>query len=164
MSVPAPSRGFTHRWHEPAITGWVRRLCIFLLAIYTVPGLFSAYRAWVQIRSLELIVPRKELHSGDVIRVHTVSWARTYVYVDLLLVQGSHADTLATHEISRNVNASQDPRWRRDSIALVVTPALLSRYDSGAATIRVTAEGGPQWLRTPPPLIRETPVQLVPNR
>jgi hypothetical protein len=164
VSVPAPSRGFAHRWHEPAITGWVRWLCLFLFAIYVVPGLFSAYRAWVQIRSLDLIVPGKELHSGDVIRVRTVSWARTYVYVDLLLVQGSHVDTLASHEIPRNVNASQDPRWRRDSMTVVLTPALLSRYDSGAAIIRAVAEGGPQWLRTPPPLVREAPVQLVPNR
>jgi hypothetical protein len=164
VSIPAPSRGLSHRWHEPAITGWVRRLCIILLAIYIVPGLFSAYRAWVQIQSVELIVPRKELHSGDVIRVRTVSWARTYVYVDLFLVQGSRADTLATHEIPRNVNASQDPRWRRDSMTVSLTPAMLSRFDSGAAIIRVKAEGGPQWLRTPPPLIREAAVQLVPNR
>ena len=164
MSVPVPSRRFTHRWDEPAITGWVRWLCLILFAIYVVPGLFSAYRAWVQIRSLDLIVPRKELHSGDVIRVRTVSWARTYVYVDLFLVQGSRADTLATHEIPRNVNASQDPRWRRDSMTVVLTPALLSRYHSGAAIIRAVAEGGPQWLRTPPPLIREAAVQLAPNR
>ena len=164
VSVPAPSRGFSHRWHEPAITGWVRWLCICLLAIYIVPGLFSAYRAWVQIRSVELIVPRKELHSGDVIRVRTVSWARTYVYVDLFLVQGRRADTLATHEIPRNSNASQDPRWRRDSMTVALTPALLSRYDSGAAIIRAVAEGGPQWLRTPPPLVREAAVRLVTSR
>lgn len=135
-----------------------------MFAIYAVPGLFSAYRAWVQVRSLELIAPRGAIGSGDTIRVRAVSWARTYVYVDLLLVQGSRSDTLATHEIPRNVNASQDPRWRRDSMTVVLTQPLLARYDSGAAIIRVTAEGGPQWLRTPPPLVREAAVQLIPNR
>ncbi|MEA2705926.1 MAG: hypothetical protein QOH22_714 [Gemmatimonadaceae bacterium] len=157
-------RGTTHRWHEPAIAGWIRWLTIFLLVMYVVPGLFSAYRAWVQIRSLDLIVPGRNLASGDTIRVRAVSWARTYVYVDLMLVQGAHVDTLATHEIPRNTNASQDPRWKRDSITLVLTPVMLSRYDSGAAMVRAKAEGGPQWLRTPPPLIRETAVQLIMTR
>jgi hypothetical protein len=152
------------RWDRPSITGWVRWLCIFLFVMYAVPGLFSSYRAWVQVRSLDLSVPGKDLRSGDTIRVRAVSWARTYVYVDLLLLQGGHKDTLATHEIPRNVNASQDPRWRRDSMTVVLTPALLSRYDSGAAIIRAVAEGGPQWLRTPPPLVREAAVRLVPNR
>ncbi len=132
--------------------------------MYVVPGLFSSYRAWIQIRSLELVVPRTEIGSGDTVRVRTVSWARTYVYVDLFLVQGNRVDTLATHEIPRNVNASQDPRWRRDSIIVVLTPAVLSRYDSGAAIIRAVAAGGPQWLRTPPPLVRKKAVQLIPSR
>ena len=151
------------QWHESAVVGWVRWPTIFLVfVVYVMPGLFSSYRAWVQVRSLELIVPSKEIRSGDTIRVNTVSWARTYVYVDLLLIQGSRADTLATHEIAKNRNASIDPRWRRDSMIVVLRQPLLKGYDRGAATIRVTATGGPQWLRTPPPLVRETPVQLVP--
>ena len=141
---------------------WVRWLVIaVVLATYVLPGLFSSYRAWVQIRSLDLIVPREELRYGDTVRVNTVSWARTWVDVDLVLIQGARADTLATHEIPKNHNASIDPRWRRDSIIVVLTPSLLTGYNKGAATIRAHAIGGPQWLRTPPPLVRESRVQLA---
>ena len=152
------------QWHEPAIVRWIRwPVIVLVLVTYLLPGLFSSYRAWVQVRSLELIVPSNELRAGDTIRVRTVSWGRTWVDVDLMLVQGSRADTLAFHEIPKNRNASIDPRWRRDSIVLVLSQPLLVGYDRAAATIRARAIGGPQWLRTPPPLIRETLVQLVPT-
>ena len=152
------------RRREPLVPGWIRwPLITFVLVTYLLPGLFSSYRAWVQVHSLDLIVPRGEIQSGDTIRVRAVSWARTYVYVDLLLVQGNHTDTLATHEIPRNRNASIDPRWRRDSMAVVLTPSVLTGFHRGSATVRAVAEGGPQWLRTPPPLVRETAVQLVPG-
>ena len=148
--------------HEPALPRWIFWPSVFLfLVMYALPGLFSSYRAWVQVRSLELIAPRAQVRSGDSIRVRTVSWGRTYVNVDLLLLQGSHAETLAFNEIPKNHNASIDPRWRRDSIAVVLTQALLTRFDSGDATLRATAIGGPQWLRTPPPLVRERVVTLV---
>jgi hypothetical protein len=150
-----------HRWEEPLVPRWVSRTVIAVaLATYVIPGLFSSYRAWVQVHSLDLNVPRREIRSGDTIRVNTISWARTYVYVDLLLVQGAHAETLAVHEVPKNHNPSIDPRWRRDSINLVLTDALLRGFDPGPAKIHVSAEGGPQWLRTPPPLVREAAVQL----
>jgi len=150
------------QWHKPLVPGWIRWPSIILvLVLYAIPGLFSSYRAWVQIRSLHLIVPRKELGIGDTLRVNTVSWARTWVDVDLVLIQGKRVDTLATHEIPRNHNASIDPRWRRDSIIVVLTPSILAGYTPGPATIRAHAIGGPQWLRTPPPLVRESLVQLA---
>ena len=141
---------------------WLRRIVIaFILVTYVIPSLFSAYRAWVQVRSLDLTVARNDLRVGDTIRVNAVSWARTWVYVDLFLIQGKRTDTLATHEIAKNRNASIDPRWRRDSMTVVITPALLAGFEPGPATIRAKAEGGPQWLRVPPPLIREASVQLL---
>ncbi len=153
------------RWtHEVSPTErWIRRSVIALvLVMYVIPGLFSSYRAWVQIHSLELIVPRPNLRVGDTVRVNTVSWARTWVDVDLVLIQGSRADTLAWHEIPKNHNASIDPRWRRDSMNVVMLPSILRGFAQGPATIRAKAIGGPQWLRTPPPLIREYSVQLTP--
>lgn len=154
-------RGWPHEISpvERAIRSTVIAL---VMVMYVIPGLFSSYRAWVQIHSLELIVPRRDLRVGDTIRVNTVSWARTWVDVDLVLVQGSRADTLASHEIPKNHNASIDPRWRRDSMSVEVTPSILAGFDQGAATIRARAIGGPQWLRTPPPLVREYSVQLTP--
>ena len=135
-------------------------MVIVVLVTYVVPGLFSSYRAWVQVRSLELNVPRGEVRAGDTIRVRAVSWARTRVRFDLQLVQGTRSRTLAARVIPDNYNASIDPRWRRDSIVVVLTQALLAEYDRGPATLRAMAIGGPQWLRTPPPLVRKRQVNL----
>ena len=149
-----------HREVSP-VGSWIRWILVAIVAVtYVVPGLFSSYRAWVQVHSLDLIVPRRDLRIGDTIRVNTVSWARTWVDVDVVLAQGDRIDTLATHQIPKNHNASIDPRWRRDSMIVALSPALLAGFDSGAAVIRARAIGGPQWLRTPPPLIRESSVQL----
>jgi len=154
--------GAVRQWEQPLVPRWIRWSVIAVaLATYVIPGLFSSYRAWVQVHSLDLSVPRTEIRSGDTIKVRTVSWGRTYVYVDLVLRQGARAETLAVHEIPRNHNPSIDPRWRRDSIDLVLTDSLLAGFDPGPAKIHVSAEGGPQWLRTPPPLVREAAVQLV---
>jgi hypothetical protein len=35
-------------------------------------------------------------------------------------------------------------------------------HSNAAATFRAHAIGGPQWLRTPPPIVRETSVPLAP--
>src|SRR5688500_15517774 len=61
---------------------------IIVLVTYVLPGLFAAYRAWVQVRSLELDVGRVDIRAGDTVRVRAVSWARTRVRFDLQLVQG----------------------------------------------------------------------------
>ena len=148
-------------WDESSIPKWIRwPLIAVVMVTYVVPGLFSSYRAWVQVKSLDLFTPGAVLRAGDTIRVKATSWARTHVEVDLLLVQGARVDTLAVRVIPGNHNASIDPRVRRDSITLVVTPDLLSGYAQGRAIVKATAIGRPQWLRTPPPLVREKAVQL----
>jgi hypothetical protein len=35
---------------------------------------------------------------------------------------------------------------------------MLARFEPGTATLRATAVGRPQWLRVPPPTVREQPV------
>jgi hypothetical protein len=37
----------------------------------------------------------------------------------------------------------------------------LARFAPGSALIRATGYGSPQWLRTPPPVQREFPVQIT---
>jgi len=150
------------RINQPSIPRWIFWPTIVVVSvIYVLPGLFSSYRAWVQVQSLDLIVQRAAVQPGDTIRVQALSWGRTWVDVDLQLIQDGHSETLAAHEIPKNHNASIDPRWRRDSIVVVLTDRVLKGYKSGPAKLRATAVGGPQWLRTPPPLIREASVKLV---
>jgi len=70
--------GPARQWNAPLVGRWLRWLIIFVVLVtYVAPGLFSSYRAWVQVRSLDLIVPHRDLRIGDTIRVNTVSWART---------------------------------------------------------------------------------------
>ena len=163
--MPIQERRVRRGWQYEVspVERWLRRTVIAVVMVtYVIPSLFSAYRAWVQVRTLELIVPRRDLRGGDTVRVNTVSWARTWVNVDLILIQGIRADTVAWHEIAKNHNASIDPRWRRDSMIVVLTPPL-EGYSAGPATLQARAIGGPQWLRTPPPLVREAAVQLTPS-
>ena len=156
------SSGLDRLDRKSIVPRWIVWLLVsIVLVTYVVPGLFSAYRAWVQVRSLELVVPRSEVRLGDTIRVRAVSWARTRVRFDLQLVQDARSRTLATRVIPDNYNASIDPRWRRDSIVVVMSQTLVAGYDSGAATLRANAIGGPQWLRTPPPLVRQLRVNLA---
>jgi hypothetical protein len=147
---------------KSGVPTWILWPSVILVVVtYVIPGLFSTYRAWVQVHSLDLIVARPEIRTGDTVRVRSVSWARTRVHVDLQLVQGARSTTLGAQVIPDNHNPSIDPRWKRDSIVVVLTQPLLAHYNRGEATLRAIAIGGPQWLRTPPPLIRETVVTLV---
>lgn len=57
--------GVVHRWEEPLVPRWIRRSVIaVVLVTYVIPGLFSSYRAWVQVHSLDLRVPRREIRRG----------------------------------------------------------------------------------------------------
>jgi hypothetical protein len=75
-------------------------------------------------------------------------------------VQGSHAETLAVQFVRGNEWGSIDPRARRASQAVVLAPEVLSRFRAGAAVLRATATGRPQWMRLPPPTVRESAVEI----
>jgi hypothetical protein len=63
--------------------------------------------------------------------------------------------------IPSNHVASLDPRTRSAMLHVVLGQEQLARFHEGRATIRASAIGGPQWLRTPPPLVRTLPVVIV---
>ena len=140
----------------------LRWLTIAVVAPFVIFGGFSAYRAWVQVRSVALRVPDLELRPGGVVEVDAVSWARTHVTVRLVLVQGVHAETLAVHRIPSNHVASLDPRTQTAHLLIPLTAARLAHYRPGEAVLRATAIGGPQWLRTPPPKVDERRVIIPP--
>lgn len=139
---------------------WIARLVLIPFAIFA--G-FSGYRAWVQVRSVALRVPDRALRPGDVIDVDAVSWARTAVTVRLVLAQDARAETLAMHRIPSNHVASLDPRPQSAHLMVPIEPALLARFRPGPAILRAHAIGGPQWLRTPPPKVKEVVVRIPPG-
>lgn len=139
----------------------LRWMSIVVLSLYAFFGLISAYRAWVQVKSLDLHVSTRALRPGSSVTVNAVSWARTTVTVRVELVQEERSDTLRVEEIPRNHVASLDPRTRSARLYVVLGRERLARFHPGVAMIRATAIGGPQWLRTPPPQVRTVPVVIV---
>jgi len=123
---------------------------------------FSGYRAWVQVHSVTMRVPDRELRPDAVVEVDAVSWARTYVTVRLVLTQGARADTLAVYRIPSNHQASLDPRTQSAHLMIPLTAERLARFRPGEAVLRATAIGGPQWLRTPPPKVDQRRV-IIPS-
>ena len=139
----------------------LRWISTVVLTLYAFFGLISAYRAWVQVKRLDLRVSTRALVPGSSITVDAVSWARTTVTVRVELVQDGRRDTLQLVRIPSNHVASLDPRTRAAHVFIVFDANRLQRFHLGQATIRASAIGGPQWLRTPPPLIRTLPVVIV---
>jgi len=138
----------------------LRWIIVPLVVVHVVLATFSGYRAIWQIRRLDLRVSDPMLRAGTSVGFDVASWGRVEAGAVLELIQGQVAETLAVRSLPRNGNASYDPRPQRASAAVVLTPAHLAQFQSGAALVRATATGGMQWLRTPPPTIRERRVVI----
>jgi hypothetical protein len=126
-----------------------------MLAVPIAVGVLSGWRAWVQVRSLELHADSPVLSGGSIVQARVVTSGRTFVDLRLELVQGTHAETLAVRQVPKNRDAATDPRSRRDSLAVVVTPDVLERFREGPVLVRAVARGRSQWLREPPSAVRE---------
>jgi hypothetical protein len=63
-------------------------------------------------------------------------------------------------QVPKNRDAATDPRPRRDSLAVVLTPELLEGFRVGPVLVRAVARGRPQWLREPPPTVREAALKI----
>ena len=148
---------------EPPSMRVLRWIVLPVLAVHLVLVTFSGYRAIWQIRRLDLRASGNVLYPGDTVGFVLESWGRTEADAQLELIQGTVSETLATRFLPRNTNASYDPRPQRGSASVVLTPAMLTRFGPGEAILRATGYGSAQWLRTPPPKVREQHVQLMPR-
>jgi hypothetical protein len=145
---------------EPRPLVFLRRAALAFLALCSATALASGHRAYFQVRGLELRVGESVLRAGSAVGTEVVTSGRTHADVRVELVQGSHAETLASQFVRGNEWGSIDPRTRRASQTVVLTPEVLSRFSPGAAVLRATATGRPQWTRLPPPTVREPAVEL----
>jgi hypothetical protein len=96
-------------------------------------GALSSYRAWVQIKGLTLSTTSPVLRPGVVVQANLASWARVESDARIELVQGARVAMLGEVYLPRNHEPVFDPRPK---------------------------VGRPQWLRVPPPTIREQPVSI----
>lgn len=148
------------QFHREAPSMRVLRWIILpLFAVHVVLATFSGYRAIWQIRRLDLRMASAALGPGSVVGFELES-CRTEADGQLELIQGAVAETLATTFLARNHLAVYDSRPQRGAASVVLTPALLARFTTGPAILRATGYGSMQWLRTPPPTIREERVAL----
>jgi hypothetical protein len=138
----------------------LRRAALAFLALCSVTALASGYRAYFQVRGLELRVDAPVLRAGAAVEMEMVSSGRTHVDVRVELIQGTHAETLTAQTVPGNEWGSIDPRTRHGIQKVTLTPEVLSRFREGAAVLRATATGRPQWMRLPPPTVRETAVEI----
>ena len=138
----------------------VKRAFKLVVGVYFVIGLTAGYRAWFQVKSLELQSTDSILRPGSAIQTTLVSFARTPIEVRLELIQGAHSETFAVQHLPDNDWAFLDPRTRQASQSVVLTADVLRRFEAGKAQVRATATGRPQLSRLPPPLVRELEVEI----
>jgi hypothetical protein len=120
----------------------------------------SGYRAYYQVRSLELRLIDPFLSKGSAIQISVVGSGRTTIDVQLELIQGTRSETLAVQRVPGHEWAFFDPRPTKASPRVVVTPEHVAGFMTGAARVRATATGRPQWTRLPPPTVREIAVEI----
>jgi len=153
-------RPFDRRFDDPPSIAFVRKALFVLVAVHVPLACWSGYRAVVQVPRLELGAAERVLHDGSTVRADVVSSGRATVDVTLEMTQGARAETLGTRRVPAGRSPAYDPRFRRGSLSVVLSPELLARFRPGAAVVRATARGRPQWMRTPPPEVRELPVEI----
>jgi hypothetical protein len=130
------------------------------LAAWWGTALLSGYRAVHQIREVGVGATGRVLLPGTRLSGSVATSGRTEGSLTLELVQGAVRETLAVVYLPRNRDAPMDPRSQRGRISVVVTPATIERFRPGAARLRATGLGSAQWLRVPPPTVREVEVEI----
>lgn len=139
---------------------FLKRLVILVIAVFVAVGMIASYRAWYQVKSLELHSDTT-LRPGSVVETNAASYGRTPVQVRVELIQDRHTEILVLYTIRANKWPFFDPRARHSSRKIFLTQGVLGTFQSGKATLRATATGVEQWTRLPPPLIREMSVEIA---
>ena len=129
-------------------------------AAHVILATISGYRAIVQVYGVELSTDAPTLRPGSTIAVAVATSGRATVDAELELIQPTHAETLAVIIVRDHTNASYDPRPIHADRRVILTSEQLARFHPGPARLRVTANGRSQWLRVPPPVIREQAVAI----
>lgn len=135
-----------------------RTFLIVVVGLFVV-GAISSYRAYVQVRSLE-VEAGPTLSVGSNIKTSVVGSGRTQVDVTVELIQGNQKRNLSWIHLPGNELAFFDPRTQSAAKTEIITNEHLVGFQTGQATIRATAVGRHQWMRLPPPTVREVSVEI----
>ena len=138
---------------------WVKRACVMVAGVYLVIGMIAAYRALVQVHSLE-IQSAEVLEAGSEVKATLVSYARVPLDWRIELIQDGHSEVIAVQRVPKNEWALLDPRPRESTQTVVLTDDILGRFTEGKAIVRATVDRRQQLGRHPPPVVREQVVGL----
>ena len=138
---------------------WLKRVFAFVIAAFLTIGTVSAYRAYIQVRDLELSAPAA-LSAGSIVETSVVSSGRVTVDVEVDLIQGAQSERLIVLQLRGNELGFFDPRTRHGAESATLTAQTLSHFQPGRARLRAVATGRHQWFRLPPPTVRELDVEI----
>jgi hypothetical protein len=133
---------------------------LLFVGAFLLIGMVSAYRAWVQVQQLGLKTSERTLRNGSTVETEVASSGRTTVDVHLELIQGTHSETLAVLNVRGNEFGFFDPRSKQATQRVTISDDVLTRFQAGEAHLRATAIGRHQWMRLPPPVVRELRVEI----
>jgi hypothetical protein len=148
-------------------TRWLvvfKRVVLAVVAVHLIVGAVSSYRAWFQVHSVEIITSEKAMHEGSNVRTNVVTYGRTPVDVTLDLIQDGHVVTLDQQRVPPNQFGFYDPRTQSLSFASELKPEHIIGFHNGPAILRATAIGRHQWMRLPPPFVRDIPIVVSTTR
>ena len=147
---------------DPRWLTLLKRILLLIVAVHLVIGLISTYRAYFQIHSLEL-KSGNNLQSGSTINAKVVTYGRSFADVRLEIIQNGKVVNLHEEHVPANEFGFYDPRTQTASFSVVITPQMLEQLHQGSAVLRATAVGRHQWMRLPPPVVREVEVTIPTN-
>lgn len=139
---------------------WLKRVLVFVIVALLAIEMMASYRAYFQVQGLELNAPGT-LSAGTIVNTSVVTSGRTWVDVEVDLIQGAHSERLIGFMVRKNNLGFLDPRTQQASEGFTLTPELLSRFQPGSARLRSLATGRLQWTILPPPTVREIEVEII---
>jgi len=147
---------------DPPSVRILKRAILAFLAVHVTLASVSGYRAIVQVYRVEIRAPTA-LRPGGAVGASITTSGRTRASLELELVQGPVVRSLGVRTLPGNWDGVYDPFPRHDSLAATLGPATLTGFHAGPAVLRATGRGSSQWLRTPPPVVREMKVEIAPR-
>lgn len=138
---------------------WVKRACLIVVSVYLVIGMIAAFRALVQVRSVEIQTP-DVLRTGAEVSATVVSYARVPLDARIELVQDGHSEIIAVQNVPDNEWALLDPRTSESSMTTSLTPDVFQRFTEGNAIVRATVIRRQQLGRHPAPVVTERVVSI----
>ena len=136
-----------------------RNILLIPLVLWVLIGPVSAYRAYFQIRGIEIQAPA-ELRPGTEVSAGIITSGRVDAMLVVELVQGTHREVIADVRVMRNRWPYWNVRSASATTRVTLSAERLARFTPGAALIHATGYGSPQWLRTPPPVERQVAVGI----